>query len=347
MTSTRSPRRRPQGAPLAGLLPVLLPGLLATALLAGCGGGGGDDDDPVPTGPTLAQRAAAAKATAESTGNACNAVRPFYWEIGDAAAMQASGSVDAAGGGVHWAADSVMPIASASKWLYGTWVAQARAGALTADDVRFLTFRSGYVDFQFCERDATVGSCAEAGDNGVYTAAADGRFSYGGGHMQQHAARNGLATFDNAALAAEMRRLLDPGMALAYSQPQLAGGASTSAAQYARVLRRILGGQLFMRDLLGSNATCTNPRTCPTAINTPVDPDLSWSYSIGHWVESDPGSGDGAFSSAGAFGFYPWIDASKQWYGVLARADLASAAGGASATCGALIRRAWIAGVAR
>jgi len=31
------------------------------------------------------------------------------------------------------------------------------------------------------------------------------------------------------------------------------------------------------------------------------------------------GVGDGAFSSPGAFGFYPWIDRTKTNYGVLAR----------------------------
>ncbi len=329
------------------LTSMLLPTLLAAALSA-CGGGGGDDPAPVPSEPTLAARSAAAKATAESTGNACTALRPFYWEIGDATATQASGSVDAAGSATHWSADSVMPIASASKWLYGTWVAQVRGGVLTADDVRFLTFRSGYVTFDACARNATVQSCAEAGDNDLYTPTADGRFFYNGSHMQQHAAtRMGLGALDNASLAAEMRRVLDPGMMLTYSQPQLAGGVATSAAQYARVLRSIVAGRLVMHDLLGSNATCTNPATCSTAIFTPLSADLSFSYSIGHWLENDPKSGDGAFSSAGAFGFYPWIDASKRWYGVLARADVAAGAGEASAMCGGLIRRAWVSGVAR
>ena len=37
-------------------------------------------------------------------------------------------------------------IASASKWIYGMYVVQQRGGAanLTANDVRFLTFESGY-----------------------------------------------------------------------------------------------------------------------------------------------------------------------------------------------------------
>lgn len=72
----------------------------------------------------------------------------------------------------------------------------------------------------------------------------------------------------------------------------------------------------------------------------------SWHYSIGHWVEDDPVVGDGAFSSAGSFGFYPWIDADKTTYGVLARSE--SAGNGIdSVDCGRLVRRAWITAVAR
>jgi len=60
--------------------------------------------------------------------------------------------------------------------------------------------------------------------------------------------------------------------------------------------------------------------------------------------------GDGAFSSAGAFGFYPWIDASKTWYGIVARKQVMSGQdpdqslgeGYRSTMCGRLIRKAWI-----
>ena len=62
-------------------------------------------------------------------------------------------------------------------------------------------------------------------------------------------------------------------------------------------------------------------------------------------METDPTVGDGAFSSAGAFGFYPWIDATRSWYGVLAR-QTAAGSGNESAQCGRLIRKAWVTGVA-
>ena len=62
-------------------------------------------------------------------------------------------------------------------------------------------------------------------------------------------------------------------------------------------------------------------------------------------MEDDPVVGDGAFSSPGAFGFYPWIDASKTYYGVLARQG-AAGTGVDSVNCGRLIRKAWVTGVA-
>jgi hypothetical protein len=57
--------------------------------------------------------------------------------------------------------------------------------------------------------------------------------------------------------------------------------------------------------------------------------------------------GDGAFSSPGALGFYPWIDASKRWYGILARRAPGPEGnqGYLSARCGRQIRKAWITGV--
>ena len=68
-------------------------------------------------------------------------------------------------------------------------------------------------------------------------------------------------------------------------------------------------------------------------------------YAAGHWVEDDPVTGDGAFSSPGAFGFYPWIDQSKTYYGVVAR--MAQNGAWPSVQCGRLIRKAWLSGTAQ
>jgi hypothetical protein len=317
---------------------------LATALaIAGCGGGGdssGAGTPAPPTGPSDADRATAAAATAQSTTNACMPIRPFYWEIGDVNARQTSGFVGSTTDPTVYASSTVMSIASASKWLYATYFVQKQAGVLSASDVKFMNFTSGYVSFSICQQGQTVQQCVDSANNGDYTASADGKFSYGGGHMEKHASINGLGPLASGPLATEIRSQLGTDVALAYSQPQLAGGVVSSADDYARVLRKILAGSLKMHDVLGTNAVCTNPATCPTALNTPSPANESWHYSVGHWVEDDPVVGDGAFSSAGAFGFYPWIDAGKTRYGILARSS-GTGSGFESVMCGRLIRKAY------
>ena len=318
--------------------------LAATTVLAACGGGGGDS----PAGPSDAQRVAAATATAQSSSNGCASMAPFYWEIGDRTARLAAGSVNASGNALSYTSSTLMPIASASKWLYAGYVVQKRQGVLSVSDIEFLNFRSGYTNFSICLPGQTIDSCLAYLNNGVYSAATDGQFDYGGGHMQKHASLEGLGAADNAALAAAVRAQIGTDIALAYSQPQPAGGGVSTADDYARFLRKLLGGTLWMGAALGTHPVCTNPTTCPAGqtISTPVPLNESWHYAVGHWVEDDPAVGDGAFSSPGAFGFYPWVDASKTWYGVLARRD--SAGGGAdSVDCGRLIRKAWVSGVAQ
>jgi hypothetical protein len=325
--------------------------VLVGAFLSACGGG--SDDAPTnPTAPNTAARSAAAASTAQNNA-ACVAIRPFYWEIGDRNERLASASVNQPGNGTTYNADTVMAIASASKWLYGAYVAERRSGMLTAQDIQFLTFTSGYTSLAAigdCLAGDTVGACVARGDNNTVTAAHVGSFYYNGGHMQKHASLAApgmdLGAMDNAALAAEMRRLLGSEINLSYSQPQLAGGVRTSATDYARFLRKLLDNQLRLGALLGSNKVCTNPATCATASNTPITNGLNWNYSIGHWVEDDATRSDGAFSSAGAFGFYPWVDVSKTWYGIVARSN-ALGGGADSSECGALIRKAWVTGTAQ
>jgi len=291
------------------------------------------------------QRARAARDTAEHDPN-CTAVQPFYWSVGDASGLQADGRVGLLAPGPR----TRMPIASSSKWLYGAYVLEKHAGTLSASDVAFLHFTSGYTDFSKCRPDQTVGGCDAWRRNDRHVAANDGRFFYGGGHMQRHATLDGEASDDNATLAAHVNALL--GTAIDYTQPQPAGGASTSAADYGGFLRRVVAGELRMREALGAQAVCTNPATCPTAVSTPMPQTESPHYALGHWVEDDPAAGDGAFSSAGAFGFYPWIDHTARWWGVLARVDLRHVgadpgSGVRSLYCGRDIRAAWVSGRAR
>jgi hypothetical protein len=329
--------------------------LFAVTMLSACGGGG-DSGTPTPAPApaptpapalTTAQRSAAATTTANGNA-ACAAVAPFYWELGDRSASLASGAVNVAGNSTTYAANTPMSIASASKWIYGAYVVQKRNAQLSDSDIKFLNFRSGYTDFSMCLQGQSIDACVAYQNNGVHSARTDGFFYYGGGHMENHASQAmGLGALLNAGLASEVQSQLGSDVALVYSQPQPAGGVATTPANYALFLRKMLGGQLLMGALLGSHAVCTNPATCAQALSTPVPSTESWHYSIGHWVEDDPVVGDGAFSSAGAFGFYPWIDASKTWYGVLARQVAPNGEGYDSAQCGRLIRKAWVTGVAQ
>ena len=337
-------------------------------VLAGCGGSGGGSSTPtVVAPPTLQQRTDAATSTV-AANTACTSVTPFYWEIGDANGILASGS-----GGNNSAAPptstTAMPVASASKWIFSTYVVEKQGGVLSATDIDFLNFQSGYINLSACSSLVTVAAClSETGSlggtttNGDHFSAADGKFFYNGGHMQVLANNIGLGPDHNGTLATDIESIVGASVAIAYINPQLAGGVNTTPAGYAQFLRNMLGGQYsHMLNLLGSNAVCThaNSTDCPTALFSPVNQsapgpindvsDEQWHYSLGHWVEDDPAVGDGAFSSPGRFGFYPWIDKSKTYYGILARYDTANVANPdpkkasyvTSMYCGRLIRKAW------
>jgi hypothetical protein len=137
------------------------------------------------------------------------------------------------------------------------------------------------------------------------------------------------------------------GITLRYNQPLLAGGIYASADDYSPILRAVLSGQLGMLNALGTHAVCA--WSVGSGCNAAYSPIYTqrWHYSIAHWVEDDPSSGDGAFSSPGAFGFYPWIEANKNYYGVISRYAPANGAiqnGPQSALCGHEIRAAWESG---
>jgi hypothetical protein len=308
------------------------------------------------------QRISAATYTALNN-SLCAAVKPFYWEIGDKSTALGSGT----SGDNTYTADTIIPIASASKWIFSAYVAQLRDGHLTSDDIASLTMRAGYTNFNDVScikllpsmKDIeTVSECFQAinsnGDsNSDFNPDTAGHFFYGGGHFQKAAVDLGLGSYNNAGLQAEVQRLLGTDFTFTYTTPQVAGGVATSAASYAIFLRKILNNQLVIYDFLGSNSVCTNinsvinDTTCTKIpIYTPIPASTYFDYSLGHWLETDPIIGDGAFSSAGTFGFYPWIDASKTFYGVLARKG-AIGSGSESISCGRLIRKAWVTGVAQ
>lgn len=289
----------------------------------------------------------------------CQRIQPFYWEIGTGEGKRVSGSV----GDRAPAADTVMPIASATKWLFAAYVAQIRSGAFSDADIQALTMRTGYVGYQhrLCvkkidkrQNTLTVAECfAEkallAGRNDALTPEAIGQFHYNGGHFQFWGVQNDLGPLNNAGLAEKMNGVLGADLTIEFDSPQLAGGARMTGEHYGRFLQKMLNGELVLGARLGQHAVCASESLCPGETATsPLPADMRWHYSLGHWVEDDPHSGDGAFNSAGAFGFYPWIDKDKTHYGLIAREAglLFDRPAPDSVRCGALLRKAWITGTA-
>lgn len=302
---------------------------------------------------TDAERAAAASQTA-TTHPYCTALSKFYWEIGDATQALVSGTWGPAPPG----ATTQMPVYSASKWVYGAYVYERRGGALNAADLQALRMRAGYTQSSQCLFNTTVGSCFAAMDNQDPNAI--DKYYYSSGNLQKHASVDmGLSAKNKTQLATEIHNYLGNDWTFTYNQPQVAGRGKSSAADYAKFLRKTLNGDILLSGgALGSSPVCTysgptDPLTgrthCDAALYSPVDDNATgmhedWHYSIAHWVEDDPVEGDGAFSSPGAAGFYPWIDASRTWYGVLARNTIGATSSTDSVRCGRMIRKAWITG---
>lgn len=286
---------------------------------------------------TAQQRQQAAAAVAGGSA-ACKAIGDFYWEIGDASGVQGSGKI-----GDEYSADGSIRIASASKFVWGAYVLEkiGKTAQPTADQLAYLEMRSGYTAFNplFCALSRSVDACMEARSNSQRDDSRVGKFSYGGGHDQRLASLLGLGRMNADAFTAEVKRYVGPDLGFSYRSPQPAGGMESSPAAYGRFLRKVVSGELRLKQFLGYAPVCAS-KDCPNVIDTPVRD--AWHYSINHWVEDDPRTGDGAFSSPGLMGFYPWISKDKTTYGVLARQKLSKTAYWDSVQCGREIRKAWM-----
>lgn len=327
--------------------------LCATAaLLSACGGGSGPADGQPPANPGLEQRIAAAQATAQSHPLcSTRTLNSFYWEIGDQSGPLASGSV----GPERITADTLMNIASASKWPFAAYVVEKHG--VVPSLVPFLNFTSGYSNFDntACPSTTTVAGCNNGAINEAE--AALGTFHYQGGHMQQLAVNLGLGGMRVGALASELAGQIGSDAGLSFVKPLPEGGVRTSARGYATFLRKMLVGSatpLKLGSMLGSHAVCTKPiNGCNASGDTVAALPENFHYSLGHWVEDDPTNtslSNFAYSSAGKFGFYPWISLDRTFYGIIAREDptaVATGEGYASLQCGRLIRAAWRTGNAQ
>ncbi|TGK01297.1 hypothetical protein EHQ53_08675 [Leptospira langatensis] len=298
--------------------------------------------------------------TTATTNISCTKLGAFYWEIGDGTGALGYSSVN---GSVNQT--STLLIASASKWIWGAYVLE-KVGTPGVNEQFYLRMQSGYdnVADNKCNV-TTVTSCFTNGpgrdgtNNNNYQYVSDeNKFYYNGGHFQAYAALNpsslspALTSYDRTQLTSEIATVVLGGTNpdFFYATPQLAGGVQTTAQVYAIFLRRILNSNLVMRSYLGADTVPTLPALHPSqALYSPFTTGINKEdvhYSYAHWLEDSPQS-DGAFSSPGKFGFYPWIDSGVTTYGIIARYSTSALAYAESVYCGRLLRTAYATGVAQ
>ncbi len=198
-----------------------------------------------------------------------------------------------------------------------------------------LSFTSGFNDpptDTSCITDGTtsLGACAQEFYNiGLGTAPGDA-FYYGPSHLQIAAHMAELATGMSWSQIFQTK-IVD---ALSLSNntvfalpsttnPRIAGGAQSTPADYAEVLRALLAGELITdMDMFTIDRT---PNVVfgrrPGSIEALGE---DWHYGLGFWRQCDLAQWDNTctnniiISSGGAFGWTPWIDFQNNYFGLTA-----------------------------
>lgn len=294
-----------------------------------------------------------AAATAAANSSVCDDVRPFYWEIGGPSGGPiVSGQV----GGTDYARDTVVEIASASKWIFGAYVVERYGGipggAAGATIVSALDMLEGHVSFValLCSLTAKVTGCHTIANNDTVDSGKVGYFNYNGGDGQYAAADSGLLGLANKTrvqLLAEMNSYLGLHSDFSYNTPSVASGMKASAGAYAEFLQNIMDGTYEISNYLDYNPVATVCTDCSSPIG-----DVDMHYTLYHWIEDNaagtlPNSktmnaGDGSYSSTGVYGFYPWITSDLNYYGIISTYNDSGVTHLDSAVCGQAIRAAFL-----
>lgn len=266
----------------------------------------------------------------------CKKIEPFYWEIGDKDKVIISG---VQGGSID--RNSKVKIASASKLIFGAYVIEKLNGVLNSKDKSLLLMQGGYTEFKIipCALRRSVKACFEARNNNEISNQFVGKYYYSGGDAQDLAVQYGLGDMNRDQLKSEIQNTLKNKFSLKYPNLSLAGGVEMDASNYAIFLQEILKGNYRIAKMLGDDAICTLPGACKTAVYSPIKE--NWKYSYHHWVETNAAGEVDVYSSAGAKGFYPWINKEKNTYGIISRDGHDEKAAWASVECGREIRRAY------
>lgn len=329
---------------------------LSTLALIGCGPGG-DGLEARPETELGTSSAAltvyeqAAVNTAHTSAD-CASLGDFYWEVGDGAAKRFGFSR-----GTSFTETTVLPLASASKWLYASAYVQSKGYAnLTNAEKKRLNFTGGFIegnDLNLCgDPGTTVSVCYGPGYKDVsYRILQDGKFFYDGGHMQKLAVDDmGWRTGTGFASVTDwLNNQLGTSFPESDNAVAVAGGFRGSAAHYRLFLQKLLNAQYAMSVRLNADDVPAWPGGAHVTF-TPWRGELPVHYGLGHWIEREPVNGTitvTGHSSPGKFGFYPWVNAGRSQYMLLARArnDSTSFEGQMSRECAHRIRVAYVMGV--
>jgi CubicO group peptidase (beta-lactamase class C family) len=211
-----------------------------------------------------------------------------------------------------------------------------------------LSFTSGLVADPACTRDAaiTLARCVEQIALEAPVAAPGVRFEYGSGHMHVAARMAEVATgalWDDIVqrqlrqplgLPAGMAYFTFPRESVGARNPLVAGGLRATLDEYAVLLGVVFArGQYQGQRLIDPallDLQSRDPYPGAVIVASPYQRlGISYRYGLGAWLEcATPTTGCAEISSAGAFGFLPWVDRANGYYAILGM-ELSEAGGGA------------------
>lgn len=265
--------------------------------------------------------------------------------------------------------DTPMQIASSSKWLTGMtlmrmieagemqwadhpqqylsyWTSQAPRGSITL--AQLLAFQSGFNRIPLlngCVDSAshTVQSCAR----NIYLGGVDrtpgAYFSYGPEHLHVAAAMAEKA--ENTTFNTLFSTYVTSPLGLTNTQftlasatnPWVAGGAQSTANDFALVLQALLSGG-FILDLDTFLGTTSRAPGVQKLYVPNIGVNIGdWEFAYSSWVECDAGTGGANFnaqcsldkinSAPGSYGWVPWIDRQHGYWAVIATEDHSNGVG--------------------
>jgi CubicO group peptidase (beta-lactamase class C family) len=274
-------------------------------------------------------------------------------------------------------ADSVIPIASASKWLTSatimTLVDEHKVsldesiaaylpefkGAKKAITVRELLSHTHGLPYADCIGDpsTTTAACTTAIANGPDPTTKPGKaFSYGGVGYEVAARIIEVVTGQSFEDAFEARIARPLGMARTrfdeyqdqrFRHPQPSGSAVSTVDEYAKYLAMLAaGGTTPNGRILSEDSVAEIERDQVRGIDTHRDAAVQITkiptYGLGVWRDVANRDDDiQVVSGSGAYGFYPWIDRRHGNYGIVGVADVVSGSEHAVPASQRQARMAW------